>query len=254
MAAIPDNPVQVARHRRDRLLASSQSDWLVSRPHRDEVTMGEYPSTFSCRSAGRPTDVKSLHLRVVMLDPPTNRTKASDLRLRIRGGVRLLTDRISRRQALAGAGATAVVGAAALVLPASPAAADEQQGNGLLGTWLINRKDNPSAFDPHPTRVRATISFAGGGVFLTRDVNPPSAPGQGAWARTGESGFVFSFLSGEQGPPPGGVAIVKVKGKGTFEGDHISGSYSFTVTDGSGHLLVSGTGKILNGTRMEATG
>jgi hypothetical protein len=166
----------------------------------------------------------------------------------------LLTDRISRRQALAGAGATAAIGAAALVLPASPAAADEQQGNGLLGSWLINRKDDPSVFEPHPTPVEATVSFAGGGVFLTRDVNPPSAPGQGTWARTDQRGFVFIFLQGQQGPPPGGVEIVKVTGKGTFEDDHISGSYSFTVTDGTGNVLARGTGKIINGSRMKATG
>jgi hypothetical protein len=104
--------------------------------------------------------------------------------------------------------------------------------------------------------VQTTISFAGGGVFLTRDVNPPSPPGQGTWARTGENGFVFTFLSGQQGPPPGGVAILKVTGKGTFDDNHISGSYSFTVTDGAvpPHVLASGTGKIINGSRLEATG
>jgi hypothetical protein len=162
----------------------------------------------------------------------------------------LLTDRISRRQALTGAGATAVIGAAALVLPASPAAADEQ-GNGLLGSWLIKRTDDGAP----PPPILATLSFTGGGVFLSRDVNPPSAPGQGAWARTDQKGFVFTFLSGQQGPPPGGTAIVKVKGKGTVDGDHISGTYTFTVTDGSipPNVLATGTGKF-NGSRMEATG
>jgi hypothetical protein len=166
----------------------------------------------------------------------------------------LLTDRISRRQALTGAGATAVIGAAALVLPASPAAADDRHDNGLQGSWLINRKNDPSPLQPPPTPVLATVSFAGGGVFLTRDVNPPSAPGQGAWARTGEKGFVFSFLSGQQGPPSGGFVILKVTGKGTFEDNHISASYSFTVTDGGGNVVASGTGKIIDGSRMEATG
>jgi hypothetical protein len=140
------------------------------------------------------------------------------------------------------------------VLPASPAAADEQEGNGLLGTWLINRLDDPFPFEPHPTTVQATSSFAGGGVFLARDVNPPSAPGQGAWARTGHNGFVFTFLAGQQGPPQAPIVILKVTGKGTFEDNNISASYSFTLTDGKGKFLASGTGKILNGSRLEATG
>jgi hypothetical protein len=164
----------------------------------------------------------------------------------------MLTEHMSRRQVLAGVGVTAAVGAAAVVLPATSAAADEQHGNDLLGTWLINRKDAPSASTPAPTAVQTTISLAGGGVFLSTDVNPPSAPGQGTWAPNGQKGFVFTFLSGQQGPPPTGVAVVKVTGKGTVQDDHISGSYSFKVTDGSGTLLDSGTGSF-RGSRIPAS-
>jgi hypothetical protein len=157
----------------------------------------------------------------------------------------MLTDRVSRRGVLAGAGAVA---AGTLILPGAPASASEDHENGLLGSWLVTRTDVP----PGPT-VQSIQTFAGGGAFINRDYNPPGAPGLGTWAKTGHNRFVVTVLSGQFGPTPGEVALVKANATGTFNDEHISGTFSVTVTNGKGVLLASGTGTF-EGSRINATG
>jgi hypothetical protein len=144
------------------------------------------------------------------------------------------SESMSRRRVLAGAGAAAVAGAA-LVLPASPAgAADATDSQGLTGSWLITRTDADGT-------AKTVVSFAGGGVFLSRDHNPPGPPGYGTWFSGSDNHFVFTFLT-SGGGGPGGIFLVKVTGRGALSNQTLSGTYHFVATDPSGAVLSSGDG------------
>jgi hypothetical protein len=116
--------------------------------------------------------------------------------------------------------------------------------------------DDPSKSTPSPVPGTSTVSFISGGVVILHDVNPPGPPAFGSWIRTDHGGFVFTVIAGQNGPPQAGngggppsgpppVAIFKLEVNGTLSGGQISGTYSFTVTDGSTPPapLDSGTGE-----------
>ena len=54
-----------------------------------------------------------------------------------------------------------------------------------------------------PTEVRAVISFAEGGVFISHDISPAGPPFTGSWERQGGDRYRATFWSGfpgEEGP------------------------------------------------------
>lgn len=158
-------------------------------------------------------------------------------------------ERIGRRELIMGGGAGAVA-LAAVTLPASAAFADDDHGHGggLQGGWLITRHDDS---DPK-TAITGVVTFATGGAFAEMDINPPSPVGLGSWSKSGDHRFAVTFWS---------VALngntfqgtVKVTVDGTWNGDAITGTYTFSVLDpaGSGTVIFSGTGSF-TGTRIVA--
>jgi len=164
----------------------------------------------------------------------------------------MTNERVGRRELLMGAGAGAVA-LAAIAVPASSAAASEKPGHrgrredrddGPAGGWLITRQDAGAS-----SSITSVLTFAPGGAFATVDVNPPSSSGMGAWARTHEHEFAVTFWEGTS-DPSGDVFVLKVDVTGKWHRDAISGSYSYTVTNGSGGPVASGTGTF-EGTRIE---
>jgi hypothetical protein len=160
-------------------------------------------------------------------------------------------ERIGRRQLLIGAGSgTVALATLGIGLDATSAAADtghEESGESksLTGGWLITRNDaNGSA--------RNVVAFADGGAVVSRDIDPAASPGFGTWASTGDHKFVATFYEGDVGPrgPSGPSAVVKVIVNGSWHGDQLSGTYTFTVTV-SGGVVSSGTGSF-TGTRIVA--
>ena len=158
-------------------------------------------------------------------------------------------ERIGRRELIMGGGAGAVA-LAAVTLPASSAFADDDhgRGGGLQGAWLITRHDDS---DP-TTAITGVVTYASGGAFAEMDTNPPSPVGLGSWSKSGDHGFAVTFWSvALDGTTFQGT--VKVTVKGTWHGDAITGTYTFSVLDpsGSATVIFSGTGSF-TGTRIVA--
>ena len=106
---------------------------------------------------------------------------------------------MGRRQVLLGAG-VAAGGVALTGLSASPAAADEDKGHGLSGSWLVTRQDDPPG---DPTVVKAVFSFADGDVLVEHDINPAGPPFTGTWASRRHDEFTATIWSGFAGGPGG---------------------------------------------------
>ena len=111
---------------------------------------------------------------------------------------------VGRRQVLRGAGAVAGGVAVAGLAMASPALAkddggdggdDREHRHGLTGSWQITRQD-----DGDPQIVQAVISFAGGGVLLTEDINPSASVFLGTWASPDGRQFRATFWTGSADP------------------------------------------------------
>ena len=159
-------------------------------------------------------------------------------------------ERIGRRELIMGGGAGVWRFAAGDPGPATAAlaATTTTDGTGLQGGWLITRHDDS---DP-TTAITGVVTYATGGAFAEMDTNPPSPVGLGSWSKSGDHRFAVTFWS---------VALdgntfqgtVKVTVDGTWHGDAITGTYTFSVLDpaGSGTVLVSGTGSF-TGTRIVA--
>jgi hypothetical protein len=151
--------------------------------------------------------------------------------------------RIGRRELLIGAGA-GTIGLAAIGLPATAAAADEEDSRGLEGGWLITHKDpNESA--------QAVITFAAGGAVASRDINPPRSAQLGSWRKTGDHHFTATFWDGFSAGPTGPNLTLKVIIKGTWEKDQISGTFTFALFAADGSPVQSGAGTF-QGTRITA--
>jgi hypothetical protein len=164
----------------------------------------------------------------------------------------MTNERVGRRELLMGAGAGAVA-LAAIAVPASSAAASakpghrggrEDRGNQLEGGWLITRQDTGAS-----STTSSVVTIAPGGAVATIDINPPASCQLGAWVATGEHKFAATIW-GSSTDPSGNVFIVKIDITGRWHHDHISGSYTFTVTTGSGGPVSSGTGTF-EGSRIQ---
>ena len=146
---------------------------------------------------------------------------------------------LGRRQVLRGAGVA--TGAAAVgVALASPASASEGHGSRLAGSWMVVHQDDPGG---DPTKVQAVVSFAGGGVLLSHDINPAGPPQSGTWEAFNGDRFKGTFWGGQPSDGPGSPGFtVRVRVWGTHHGDSIWGTYAFTVFGPHG-VVTSGTGK-----------
>ncbi|SRR5258706_11710217 len=138
---------------------------------------------------------------------------------------------IGRRQVLMGAGA-GTIAAAAIALPATAAVADDDghSQRGLEGAWLITHVDS----GPEPSPAQAVVTLAKGGALVGRDINPPGTAQLGAWRKTGGHNFAATFWDAFSEGPDGPNFTVKVIVAGTWNGDQISGTFTFAVSDATG--------------------
>jgi hypothetical protein len=147
---------------------------------------------------------------------------------------------------LRGTGVAVGGAAVASVGLGSPALANSK--NGVAGSWMIVHQD-----EVDPTPVRAVISFADGGVFISHDISPAGPPFTGSWERESGHRFRATFWSGfpgDQGPGSSGPTI-RIRVAGRVAGDSISGTFTFTVFAPTGEELESADGTF-TGTRIEA--
>jgi hypothetical protein len=154
---------------------------------------------------------------------------------------------IGRRRMLRGAGAAAGGVVVSTVGLASAAQADSGHRR-VAGRWMIVHQD-----EADPTEVRAVISFALGGVFISHDISPAGPPFRGSWERRGNDRFRATFWSGfpgDEGPGSAGPTI-RIRARGRVDGDEISGTFTFTVFDPAGEVLESASGTF-SGERISA--
>ncbi|MGZ4611006.1 MAG: hypothetical protein ACXV2H_12175 [Actinomycetes bacterium] len=153
---------------------------------------------------------------------------------------------IGRRQMLRGAGVAAGGVAVSGIALASPAAASDDH-TGLTGSFFCTRQD-----DGTTDKITVILSFAGGDVFLSHDINPAGPPFTGTWARDGKR-FRATFWTGTVGGPNNQAGpTVRVRARGRVEGETITATYAFTAFDPkTGAVVDSGTGK-LTGRRIRA--
>ena len=157
--------------------------------------------------------------------------------------------RIGRREVLLGAGA-GTIGLAAVALPVTAAAAEDDDGKSrrLEGAWLVTHTDD----GPDPSSAQAVVTLAAGGALVARDINPPGTTQLGAWRKTGGHRFVATFWDSFSEGPDAPVFTVKVIVAGTWSGDQISGTFSFTVFDDTGAPAPGQTGTgTFTGTRIK---
>jgi hypothetical protein len=162
---------------------------------------------------------------------------------------------INRRRMLRGAGmavggaAITSVGLGSPALATSKASkASKASKNGVAGSWMIVHQD-----ELDPTPVRAVLSFADGGVFISHDISPAGPPFTGSWERRGDHRFRATFWSGfpgDQGPGSAGPTA-RITATGRVARDTMSGTFTFTLFAPTGEELESADGTF-TGTRIEA--
>ena len=143
-----------------------------------------------------------------------------------------MSERASRRQALAGFGAGAVGTAVALTAPAAAEAAAPT----VRGTWVIVPKSSRG-----PSPFRALAAFAAGGVFVTTG-SDEAGTGLGEWSQSGAAGFAFTYLNFHFDTAGKPANTVKVRAAGTFHGSKLSGHATLSMLDPSGRP-VGGTAR-----------
>jgi hypothetical protein len=156
---------------------------------------------------------------------------------------------IGRRQVLMGAGA-GTIAVAAIGLPASAAVADDEgHSRGLEGGWLITHTDS----SPGAQVIQAVVTFAAGGAIASRDISPSGNAQLGSFRKTGDHNFVATFWDGFPAGPTGPDVTLKVIVKGSWNGDQISGTFTFTVFDATGAPVPGQAGDgTFKGTRIIA--
>jgi hypothetical protein len=139
---------------------------------------------------------------------------------------------IDRRQAVraaAGVAAGSVLVAGAGVGSAtahdSRSGRRHDDGDAVLGSWLITHRNNAPA---PPETTRGIVSFIPGGALIVNDIDPVAFPGSGSWAHRGGGRFVATFWAGfpAEGKDPSGVYRVQVSGR--VRGNTVSGTYRAT--------------------------
>lgn len=156
---------------------------------------------------------------------------------------------IDRRQVLRGAGFAAGGAAVGVAAFAAPAAAHDNRGGTLSGSWLITRQD-----DGAPSTTAGVLSFAGGNVMVEHDINPAGPPFTGTWEGHDDHRFRATFWSGQAGNGPNQAGpTIRVRLRGQVRRGNLTGTYTFTAFDPStGAPVQTGTGKVLSGKLIEA--
>ena len=149
---------------------------------------------------------------------------------------------INRRQLVRTAAGVAAGGALVLGAGAESASAtggDHGGGKGLLGSWLLEHRDDPPA---PPSPGTGVVSFIQGGAIVENDITPEAGVRSGSWAMTGRSTFKATLWSAA--PPEVGVsgATVRIQVKGRQRHDTFSGTAAITGFAPDGSEMFSGTG------------
>ncbi len=138
-----------------------------------------------------------------------------------------MSEKRSRRQALAGAGAGALGTAIALTGPTAAEAAAPT----VRGTWVIVPKSSRG-----PSPFRALAAFAAGGVFVTTG-SDEAGTGLGEWSQRGAAGFAFTYLNFHFDTAGKPANSVKVRAAGTFHGSKMSGHATLSTLDPAGRQV-----------------
>jgi hypothetical protein len=147
---------------------------------------------------------------------------------------------MGRRQVLKGAGAVGV-GALAALAPATVLADNEDNADGLLGTWNAPHTHETGPFAG--TTTDGNLSFTRGGAISAHDTDQ-QATGLGNWVKSGGNGFRFTFHTFIFNPNFPSGTKVKVRGQGTHDGDSVRGRFSFQIYLPGGNPIpgAAGTG------------
>jgi hypothetical protein len=143
---------------------------------------------------------------------------------------------VTRRGALAGAGAAVGLATAASVADAATAS--------VRGTWLITPKAGGG-----PAGFKALAAFAAGGVFVTTGSDEPGT-GLGEWSG-GAKSFEFTYLNFHFDSSGKFNNTVEVRAKGTFNGSKLSGHARLSTLDANGAQLGSDRGFSFTGKRVK---
>ena len=165
--------------------------------------------------------------------------------------------RTTRRQVLKRAG---VLGAtAALLSPTAALAKQHNAAQGPEGSWL----NTITATAPGSVPRKGLITYdKGGGLVetLQGDEAPLSAalpiltsPGHGAWVSTGSNEIAFNFIRLFYDTSGKFAGLGKTHGTAKLEGDTLTGSGTFVVTDPTGKVIVTGS-FTSKGTRIQVEG
>jgi hypothetical protein len=145
------------------------------------------------------------------------------------------TEAVNRRHVLrrasVAAGGVAVAGLGLAV----PASADENDVNGLTGSWMIEATEVTADGKQQPT-TRAVASFAAGGVLMSHAIDPAGPTFVGTWESRGEDHFRGTLWTGYPGAGGPGEAgpTTRIRANGHFDGGRISGDFTITDFDGTG--------------------
>ena len=156
-------------------------------------------------------------------------------------------DSVGRRNMLRGAGIAAGGVALSGVALASPASAGERHGHReISGSWRVN------VHGANGDETDSIISFAAGDVCVVHDISPAGPPFTGTWRSGRDDSFRATVLTGTAGEGPGSPGVViELHLRGAVRHHKIRGSFTYTVTDASGHQVDSGSGTF-EGERIEA--
>lgn len=164
-----------------------------------------------------------------------------------------MTDlRSTRRQVLKRAG---VLGAtAALLSPTAALAKQNDTAQGPEGSWLTTI--TPTAPGSVPFKGLVTFDKGGGLVESGQgDEAPPilTSPGHGAWVNSGSDDIAFNFIKLLYDTSGKFAGLLKIHGTAKLEGDILTGSATFVVTDPTGKVIATGSNTI-KATRIQAEG
>jgi len=138
--------------------------------------------------------------------------------------------------------ALALVGAAAVgfshrdtaAQDATPAVAAE----GIVGSWMVTAQlADGFSF------VNVTTVMPGGVLINTSDDGPA---GHGAWARTGDGAYAFTFVAPDFDDDGSLEGLVTVRAEATLgaDGDTFAGPFATEVTDPTGTVLFAYAGTV----------
>jgi hypothetical protein len=160
-------------------------------------------------------------------------------------GGKAMTQLVTRRKALAAAGALGAT--AALTGVRSVQAASGSGGDAVLGTWVVTVTSAVNAQPP----FTSIVAFAAGGSLVTADNQGPGSVSLGAWEGEGADGFRAVFDSFAFDPSGKAIGSAVIHPRGTVDGDHIHGTFSVDFVPASGptqHGVDHGT---FSGSRLE---